>query len=220
LGAAATRDAIEAKATEIRTAKYTEIDNLMTKDTSVMPDQSILWTNLARADVGLKKYDDAETNYRKSLALETNSKKPKPEVIGVADAGLGEVYARQGKVTEANAAFDAAAKADPTRAAFHLRNEAVIFFQEKNADAQVAAANAALAIDPNQAILYYIKGQGLIQQATIDPKTNRIVLPPDCTEAYQHYLALAPTGPYAVEVKGILDQAGEKINSNYKAPKK
>jgi tetratricopeptide (TPR) repeat protein len=220
LGAAATRDAVEAKATEIRTAKYTEIDTLMTKDTGVMPDQSILWTNLARADVGLKKYDDAETNYKKALALETASKKPKPEVIGVANAGLGEVYARQGKVPEANAAFDAAAKADPTRASFHLRNEAVIFFQEKNSDAQVKAADAALAVDPNQPILYYIKGQGLIQQATIDPKTNRIVLPPECTEAYQKYLALSPTGPYAAEVKGILDQAGEKINSNYKAPKK
>ncbi|MGC1462407.1 MAG: hypothetical protein WA802_09415 [Terracidiphilus sp.] len=220
LGASAARDAVDAKATEIRNAKYTEIETMMTKDTGLMPDQSILWTDLARSELGLKKYDDSETNYRKALALETNSKKPKPEVIGVSDAGLGEVYARQGKVTEANAAFDAAAKADPTRAAFHLRNEAVIFFQEKNSDAQVAAANEALVVDPNQPILYYIKGQGLIQQATVDPKTNRIVLPPDCTEAYQRYLALAPTGPYATEVKGILDQAGEKINSNYKAPKK
>jgi tetratricopeptide (TPR) repeat protein len=193
---------------------------MMTKDTTVMPDQSILWTNLARANLGLKKYDEAETNYKKAVELESASKKPKPEVIGVADAGLGETYARQGKVPEAQAAFDAAAKADPTRAAFHLRNEAVIFFQERNAPAQVAAADAALAADPNQAILYYIKGQGLIMNATVDPKTNRIVLPPDCEEAYQKYLALAPTGPYAAEVKGILDQAGEKINANYKAPKK
>ena len=220
LGAAATRDAVEAKADEIRTAKYTEIESLMKKDTAVMPDQSILWTNLGRAGVGLKKYDEAETNYKKALDLENASKKPKPEVIGVADAGLGEVYARQGKVPEANAAFDAAAKADPTRASFHLRNEAVIFFQEKNTDAQVAAAAEALKADPNQAILYYIMGQGLIQKATIDPKTQRIVLPPDCTDAYQHYLALAPTGPYAAEVKGILDQAGEKVSTNYKAPKK
>ncbi len=30
-----------------------------------MPDQSILWTNLARADLGLKKYDEAETDYKK-----------------------------------------------------------------------------------------------------------------------------------------------------------
>ncbi len=220
LGASATHEAIETKSEEIRTAKYTEILNLMTKDTAVMPDQSILWTNLARAQLGLKKYADAETNYKKAIELESASKKPKPEVIGIANAGLGEVYARQGKVDEAKAAFDAAAKADPTRAAFHLRNEAVIFFQEKNSPAQVAAANEALAADPNQAILYYIKGQGLIMNATVDPKTNRIVLPPDCEEAYQKYLALSPTGPYANEVKGILAQAGEKINPNYKAPKK
>lgn len=220
LGASATREAVDAKADEIRNAKYNEILTLMTKDTAVMPDQSILWTNLARADVGLKKWDDAETNYKKAIQLETNSKKPKPEVIGVANAGLGEVYARQGKVPEANAAFDAAAKADPTRAAFHLRNEAVIFFQEHNTAAQVAAADEAIKIDPNQPILYYIKGQGLVQSATIDPKTQRIVLPPDCEEAYQKYLALSPNGPYAAEVKGILQQAGEKVNSNYKAPRK
>lgn len=219
LGASATREAVDAKANDIRTAKYNEILTLMTKDTQVMADQSILWTNLARADVGLKKYDDAETNYKKAIELETNAKKPKPEVVGVANAGLGEVYARQGKVPEANAAFDAAAKADPTRAAFHLRNEAVIFFQEHNMTAQVAAAEEAIKVDPTQPILYYIKGQGLIQNATIDPKTSRIVLPPDCEEAYQKYLSLAPNGPYAAEVKGILDQAGEKINSSYKAPK-
>ena len=223
LGASAAREAVDAKSNEIRTAKYTEIENMMTKDTGVMPDQSILWTNLGRAHLGLKKYDEAEANYKKSIELETASKKPKPEVIGVANAGLGETYARQGKVPEAQAAFDAAAKADPTRASFHLRNEAVIFFQERNGPAQVAAADAALAADPNnpnQAILYYIKGQGLIANATVDPKTNRIVLPPDCEEAYQKYLALSPTGPYAAEVKGILEQAGEKVNANYKAPKK
>lgn len=223
LGATAAREAVDAKANDIRTAKYTEIQNLMTKDTAVMPDQSILWTNLARANLGLKKYDEAEANYKKSIDLESASKKPKPEVLGVANAGLGEVYARQGKVPEAQAAFQAAAKADPTRASFHLRNEAVIFFQERNGPAQVAAADAALAADPNnpnQAILYYIKGQGLIANATVDPKTNRIILPADCEEAYQKYLALAPAGPYAAEVKGILDQAGEKVNANYKAPKK
>ena len=220
LGASAQRDAIEAKAAEIRAAKYTEIQTLMTKDTAVMPDQSILWTNLARADLGLKKYDDAEAHYKKAIELESAAKKQKPEVIGVADAGLGEVYARQGKVPEANAAFDAAAKIDPTRAAFHLRNEAVIFFQEKNGPAQVAAADESLKFDPNQPILYYIKGQGLIQNATIDPKTQRIVLPADCTAAYQKYLDLAPTGPYANEVAGILQQAGEKVSSSYKAPKR
>ena len=58
----------------------------------------------------------------------------------MAHAGLGEIYARQGKVPEANAEYGEAAKADPTKAAMYLRNQAVIFFQANNAQAQIAAA--------------------------------------------------------------------------------
>lgn len=222
LGAGATNAAIEAKATEIRDAKYNEVLAMMTKDTEAKPDEPILWTNLARAQLGLKKYPDAEVSYKKALELAGAAKKPNPEVLGVINAGLGEVYARQSKVAEANAAFDAATKADPTKAAFHLRNQAIIFFQEKNSPAQVTAADLAIKAETNpanQALLYYIKGQGLVMNATVDPKTNRIVLPADCTEAYNHYLELAPNGTYAAEVKGILAQANQKIESNYKAPK-
>jgi len=220
LGASASKADVTAKANDIRTAKYADIESLMTKDTEAKPDEALLWANLGYAQAGEKKYDDAITSYKKAVDLENAAKKPRLEVVGVAEAGLGEVYARTGKVPEANAAYDAAAKADPTRAALHLRNEAVIFFQENNTAAQIAAANEAIQIDPTQPILYYIKGQGLIQSATVDPKTQRIVLPPDCTAAYQKYLDLAPTGPYAQEVAGILAQAGEKISSSYKAPKK
>ncbi len=224
LGASASKADIEAKANDIKTAKYNDIVSLMTKDTVLKPDEALLWVNLGFGQAGLTKYDDAITSYKKALDLETASKKPRGGVLGLANAGLGEVYARTGKVADANAAYDAAAKADPTNALLHLRNEAVIFFQQNNGAAQVAAADEAIKSDPNQsdpnlAILYYIKGQGLIQQATVDPKTQRIVLPPDCTAAYQKYLELAPSGPYANEVAGILQQAGEKISSSYKAPK-
>lgn len=219
LGATAARADVDAKTNEIRTAKYADIDSLMTKDTAAKPDEALLWDNLGYAQAGEKKYDDAITSYKKAIDLETASKKPRMEVIGVAQAGLGEVYARSGKVPEANAAYDAAAKADPTRASLHLRNQAVIFFQEHNSTAQVAAADEAIKVNPTDAILYYIKGQGLVQNATIDPKTQRIVLPDDCTAAYQKYLDLAPTGPYAGEVAGILAQAGQKVSSSYKAGK-
>ncbi len=220
LGATASRTDVDAKVAEIRAAKYADIESMMSKDTQAKPDEALLWDNLGYAQSGEKKYDDAITSYKKAVDLETASKKPRMEVIGVAQAGLGEVYARTGKVPEANAAFDAAAKADPQRAALHLRNEAVIFFQEHNSAAQVAAADEAIKSDPNDAILYYIKGQGLVQNATIDPKTQRIVLPDDCTAAYQKYLDLAPDGPYAAEVAGILSQAGQKVSSSYKASKK
>lgn len=219
LGAGASAADVQAKADEIAKAKYTDIETLMQKDVQLRPKEPLLWMSLGRAQIGLKQYDDAITTFKKALDLETASPKPRPEVLGDCNAGIGEAYAREGKVPDANAAYQAAAKADPTRAAMHLRNEAVIFFQENNTAAQVAAADDAIAADPTQAILYYIKGQGLVQNATVDPKTQQIVLPPDCAAAYEKYLDLAPTGPYAQEVAGILAQAGQKIPTSYKAPK-
>ena len=49
---------------------------------------------------------------QEGLELEAASKKPSPAIEGMANAGLGEIYARSGKVPEANAAYDAAAKAE------------------------------------------------------------------------------------------------------------
>ncbi|MGB6690286.1 MAG: hypothetical protein WBE76_20830 [Terracidiphilus sp.] len=226
LGATAAKSAVDAKEAEIKTGKYTEIETLMKKDTDALQqsgakvDGSILWAQLGQAEIGLKKYDDAEQSFKKALAMQAAQTKQNPAIEGMSNAGLGEVYARAGKVPEANAAFDEAAKVNPTEAAFYLRNEAVIFFQTNNADAQVAAANEALKSDPNQAVLYYIIGQGLVQKATVDSKTQRIILPPGCADAYQKYLELAPNGPYAADAKGILDQAGSKVASGFKSGKK
>jgi tetratricopeptide (TPR) repeat protein len=220
LGAGANKQAIDAKAQEIKTQKYTDAETLMKQDTAAKPDASILWARLGQAQLGLKEYDDSVTSFKKALELESASKKPSLEVQGLAQSGLGEGYARQGKVPEANEAYDAAAKANPSSAGLYYKNQAVIFFQQGNPAAQVAAAEKAIAVDPSNALLYYLKGQGLVGNATIDPKTNKIVLPPGCAEAYQKYLDLAPTGPYAADAKGILDQASQKINSTYKAGKK
>jgi tetratricopeptide (TPR) repeat protein len=220
LGASASKADVEAKTNEIKAAKYEDAETLMKKDTQLRPTEPVLWAYLGQAQAGEKKYDDAEASYKKALETDAASKKPNPVIQGMANAGLGEIYARAGKVPEANAAYEAAAKANPTSAGMYLRNQAVIFFQSGNSDAQVAAANTAIKNDPNDALLYYLKGQGLVSKATIDPKTQRIVLPEGCAEAYQKYLELAPTGPYAADAKGILDQAGQKVNSSYKAGKK
>jgi tetratricopeptide (TPR) repeat protein len=215
LGATATKADIEAKEAEIKTAKYTEAESLMLKDTGLRPAESSLWAQLGQAQVGLKKYDEAEVTYKKVLELEASAKKANLPAQGAANAGLGEIYARTGKVPEANAAYDAAAKANPTAAPIYLKNEAVIFFQMNNGEAQVAAADEAIKADPNQPLVYYLKGQGLIQKATIDSKTGKMILPPGCEEAYQKYLALSPNGTYAAEVKSILSEATQTHSSAF-----
>jgi tetratricopeptide (TPR) repeat protein len=218
LGATASKADLDAKEAEIKTAKYTEVETLMLKDTAAKPDASVLWDHLAHAQLGLKKYDEAEVNYKKVIEMDTASKKPNPQVQGDAYSGLGEIYARTSKVPEANAAFDSAAKANPP-GAIYLKNEAVIFSNLGNGDAQVAAADEAIKADPTQALPFYLKGQGLIQKATIDNATGKMILPPGCAEAYQKYLELAPTGMYAADVKAILAEATQTHNTAFGADK-
>jgi tetratricopeptide (TPR) repeat protein len=223
LGSGATKQALVDKVNEIRTQKFTQVADMMKKDTVLRPDASILWARLGQAQNGLKQYDDAITSFQKALDIEKTSKKPMVDVQGLAQAGIGEAYARTGKVQEANDAYEAAAKLNPAQAGFYYKNEAIIFFQAGNGDAQVAAADKAIAAapdDPKSAIVYYLKGQGLVQKASFDAKTQKIVLPPGCEEAYQKYLQLDPNGPYANDVKGILQQADQKIQTTYKAGKK
>ena len=219
LGATASKSDIDAKEAELKAAKYTAVESLMKNDTAAKPDASILWADLGQAQVGLKKYDEAEASYKKALELEAASKKPIMDVQGLSNAGLGEIYARTGKVAEANAAYDAAAKINPTHAAVYLKNEAVIFYQMNNPAAQAAAADEAIKADPTSALAYYLKGNGLIPNTSVDPKTQKLVAPPGCMEAYQKYLELAPDGLYAPEVKSILTSFGQKLPTTYKAGK-
>ena len=86
---------------------------------------------------------------------------------------------------------------------------------------QAAAADKAIAANPNDRAAVLPEGPGPHQpRQPSTPRPQRIVLPEGCGEAYQKYLELDPTGPYSADVKGILDSAGQKINSSYKATKK
>jgi len=84
----------------------------------------------------------------------------------------------------------------------------------------VAAADKAIAADPTSPVLYYLKGNGLVGKTTMDDKTHKLVAPPGCLEAYQKYLELAPDGPYAADVKGILAGFSQTVDTTYKASKK
>ena len=218
LGASASRSDLEAKENEIRAAKFGEVEALMQKDSGLKPDVSILWSRLCKGQIGLKKYDEAEASCKKALEVDQAAKKPNLQWQSVTQAELGELYSRTGKVDQAYAAYDESVKDDPTQAALNLKNEAVIFSQVGNADAQAVAADKAIAADPKQPLPYYLKGQALIGKATVDAN-GHYVFPTGCLEAYQKYLEVAPTGSYAAEVKGILAQFQTKVETTYKAPK-
>jgi tetratricopeptide (TPR) repeat protein len=173
---------------------------------------------LAIAQNGLKKYDDAIVSAKKAIETNAASKKPSPEIEGAAQNTLGEAYAGKNQIPDATAAYDAAAKAQPANAGMYYSNEAIVLAKSGgNADAVAAAADKAIAADPSKPVPYYLKGQALIAKATVDPKTNKIVAPPGCEEAYEKYLQLDPNGPMAADAKNILEQIGSKQAKSYKA---
>jgi tetratricopeptide (TPR) repeat protein len=211
----------------------------MTDATAQRPTEPILWSALgnaqfAQADAAAKaahdakttdasvpdKYAGAATSYQKTLSLYAAAAKPNPGGVGAANNQLGLVYSKLGKMKEASAAFDAAAAADPSSAGKYYLNEAESLLNANDVDDAAVAADKTIAADPTKANAYYVKGQALVQKATLDPKTGKVVAPPDCVVAYQKYLELAPTGVYADDVKGILQEFGETIKQTYKAPKK
>ncbi|HEV2276131.1 MAG TPA: tetratricopeptide repeat protein [Acidobacteriaceae bacterium] len=200
--------------------KFDDAANLMQQAVQIKPDAPVLWLELGLAQVGQKKWDDAATSLKKTIDIDTAAKKPNPEIQAAANNGLGEVYANTNKIPDAAAAYEAAAKLQPQNAGMYYTNETIVLSRLGQSDATVAAAEKAIAADPSKPIPYYLKGQALISKASVDPKTQKIVAPPGTAEAYQKYLELAPTGPFAGEAQQVLAEIGEKINSKYSAKKK
>lgn len=226
--------------------RYADAETLMHKDANLRPTMQPLWLELGNAQLGQKKYDDAEISFKAALTNGEAAQKEAPsggfyqdgkgtvahvsvshsasatkkedtaELQGAALSGLGEVYIRQNKVPEARESFDKAAAANPPQAPLYFRNEAILFLQTGNAVEQVTAADKAIAVDPTRAALYFYKGQGLAAQAIIDSKTQKLVLPAGCAEALQKYLDLEPIGPYASDAKSMLAAAGVQPKSGKK----
>ncbi len=168
----------------------------------------------------LKEYSDAVDAYKKGVDLDAQGKKPAPSDQAVGYNQMGNTLAKAGKSADASTAFEGAVKVDPTKAGMYYNNEAAVLFNAGQNDAALAAAEKAIVADPNRPDPYFIKGQVLIAKSTFDNKTQKLIAPPGCVDAYNKYLELAPNGSQANNVREVLQSLGEKIDTKYKAGKK
>jgi tetratricopeptide (TPR) repeat protein len=167
-----------------------------------------------------KNYNDAVDAYKKAIALDSAGAKPNVAGLAADYNQLGNTYTQLGKADDATAAFDNAAKADPTKAGMYYKNEAAVLYNAGQMDAADAAAKKAIAADPTAADAYFIEGQALVTKSEVDPKTQKLTAPPGCIEAYQKFLQLAPNDPKVPQVQAVLASLGEKIDTTYRAHKK
>jgi len=226
---------------DIKAGNFDSAITSMQTATTQKPDEAILWVTLGDAQLGAAdaagkaakaagkpmtdpsvadKYNAAAASFKKGIDLNTAAKKPSPETAAAAYNQLGQAYGKIGNVKDSADAYEMAAKTQPASAGMYYFNEAATFYNAGKTDDAAAAADKSIQADPKRADAYYIKAQALIPKASVDPKTQKITAPPGCVEAYQQYLELAPDGPRAEEVKGILTGIGAQVKSSYKAGRK
>jgi tetratricopeptide (TPR) repeat protein len=205
--------------------------------TQMDPTRDLLWARLGDANLSgaakqtdtaerTKRYGEAVTDYQKAVdlkkkAMETGAKPDDPKTLAAYYNNLGQAEARTGQLQDSIKAYDQAAQLNPPGAAQYYYNQGAVLTNSGKVDEANAAFDKSIAADPNKAESYYQKGVNLINKATTDPKTGKVVPAPGTEEALNKYLELQPTGQFAEGAKGMLQYIGSSIETSYgkkKAP--
>jgi tetratricopeptide (TPR) repeat protein len=158
-----------------------------------------------------KQYDKAIEYYQKAIALTPT------------DAGLytnlGNVYANDNKIPEAQAQYEKAAQLDPTHAAQAYYNIGAVMTNTGHMAEGAAAFKKATEADPKYADAYFLEAQDLVSLAKTGPD-GKVIPAPGTVEALQNYLKVAPNGKYAAQAQSMLQTLTGQVQTTYKAGKK
>lgn len=206
--------------------------NTMKEATEIDPTRDLLFFKLGdyyrlsapkQTDPAEKKnrYELASTAYQKAIDLRTANPDTKdPEANAKMAAyynNLADAQNKSGKVDDAVATFNKAAALDPARAAQYNFNIGAVLTNAGKVDDAIAAFDKVIAADPTKADAYYWKGVNLIGKATL--KGDKMVAPDGTADAFNKYLELAPTGPYAQGAKDMLASIGASIETGFNKKK-
>jgi tetratricopeptide (TPR) repeat protein len=193
--------------------------------------RDVLWAQLADAYRGSatkqtdpaeksKRLQEAAADYQKAIDLRQKSMdaatKKDPEDnkrLAAYYNNLGEASSKSGKIDDAVKAYTQAAQINPEGAAGYYYNIGAVLTNAGKIDDAIAAFDKCIAADPSKADAYYQKGVNMIGKATL--QGDKMVAPPGTAEAFQKYLELAPTGPYADVAKQMLTSIGASVETGF-----
>jgi tetratricopeptide (TPR) repeat protein len=215
----------------IQGGDYETAITTLNEATQTDPTRDLLWARLGDANLGSgpkqtdtaekqKRYGAAVTDYQKAIELKktnmaTAAKPEDPKVLAAYYNNLGQAEARSGQLDEAVKSYDLAAQQNPAGAAQYYYNQGAVLTNSGKVDEANAAFDKSIAADPTKADAYYQKGVNLINKATTDPKTGKVIPAPGTEEALNKYLELQPTGQFAEGAKSMLQYIGSSIETSY-----
>ncbi len=212
-------DAFNGGMTALQASQYPTAVEQLTKASELDPTQLAVWSNLAGAYDAWSKAGKGPENdaaLAKSLELYPKVIEMKPD-----DAAVHNNYAlalaRSKKFDEAQAELDKAAALDPAGAGKYYYNLGAILVNTGQNDPAGEAFKKALDSDPNYADAHYQYGIYLTGKAQV-AADGTMTFPPETREAFEKYVQLKPTGPYADSAKSMLETMGAKVQTEYKNP--
>jgi tetratricopeptide (TPR) repeat protein len=171
-----------------------------------------------------KRYEMAAADYQKAIDLRTASdlaqKDPENnKKMAAYYNNMAQAYSKSNKIDDAVADYTKAAQLDTAGAASYYFNIGAVYTNAGKADDAIAAFEKAIAADPTKAAAYYWKGINLIAKETIG-KDGKATAPEGTAEAFQKYLQLDPSGPFAQPAKDMLASIGAPVETGFGTKKK
>jgi tetratricopeptide (TPR) repeat protein len=158
--------------------------------------------------------DAALATYDQALAAAEKEKPADAQAMSGWKDGLSQIYIGKGNallklkrtaeaIEKYNQAAGLASNAGPA-----YFNICAVFYNNGNTRDSAAACRKCVQADPSRANAWFVLGSDLFADAPID--NGKVVATAEMREALEKYMALAPDGPHAADVKGMLDMLTAK----------
>ena len=228
----ALNEKLQAANQSMQTGDFDSAVNTLTQATQMDATRDLLWARLGDAYVGsavkqtdpaekTRRYTEAVSDYQKAVEIKQKTVDAEPQkkpddlrALASYYNNLAQAESKVGKVDDAVKAYDQAAQLYPAGAAQFYYNQGAVLTNAGKADEAIASFDKAIAADPNKAEAYYQKGVNLMAKETID-KSGKVIPAPGTAEAFNKYLELQPTGPFAEPAKAMLASIGATVETSY-----
>jgi len=189
--AAEQRSALEQQVTSLSQTAAQEFQQAQQAAAPTDPNLHIVLANLAKAYEMAGKYDEAVASIQKAIELSPNQ--PGYYIL------LGTDLVRIGKMTEAEAACNKVGALEPASTGVCWRNVGIVLINSGDMKAAVDPLRKATQVDPKNPDGWYWLGSSLLAAMDYKQVGSKIdyIVQPGTAEAFQKYLELAPSGPYA-----------------------
>jgi tetratricopeptide (TPR) repeat protein len=156
---------------------------------------------LGNAQINQGHYEDSIASCQR--AIDMAPKDTAPAAIARIYTMVGNANLKLKRNDAAIAAYYKAAALAPNPAVAYF-NICATLYNIGETVKTLTACDKAIAADPKKADAYFVKGSVMVGQGAVG-KNGKMTVPPGTVETLKQYLALAPDGGHANEVKQMLD---------------